>query len=306
MTSHKYLICVVGPTAIGKTAAAIALARHYHTEIISADSRQFYREMSIGTAKPTDDEQAQAVHHFVNSHSVNELFNVGDFEVQGLSKLEEIFGDHDMAIMAGGSGLYVNAITKGFDDLPKIDAAVREELNALFTQQGISALQQELSIADPEYYAQVDVNNPQRLIRALEVYRSTGKPFSSYRTGNSKPRPFKTIMIGLELPREHLYERVNHRVDLMMQAGLLEEVRSLLPDRHLNALNTVGYTELFDHLDGHTDLTTAVELIKQNTRRFAKRQLTWFKRDRDTQWFAPTDVPAIIQYVDNAIRHSNA
>lgn len=308
MNSDRYLIAVVGPTAIGKTAAAITLAQHYDTEIISADSRQFYREMSIGTAKPTADELAQAIHHFVDSHSINQLFNVGDLEVQGLSKLEKIFGEHEVAIMAGGSGLYVNAITKGFDDLPQIDSDVRKELNSLYTEQGIGTLQQELSVADPEYYAQVDVNNPQRLIRALEVYRSTGKPFSSYRTGSSKQRPFKTIMIGLELPREQLYERINHRVDLMMQAGLLEEVRSLLPYRHLNALNTVGYSELFNHLDGLTDLTTAVGLIKQNTRRFAKRQLTWFKRDRDTQWFAPTNIPAIIDHIDKVIRqhHSNA
>lgn len=305
--SSKFLISIAGPTAIGKTATAITLANHYQTAILSADSRQFYREMSIGTAKPSPKELTAAPHYFINSHSITDTFNVGDFEKQGLAKLEELFNEKDTAIMAGGSGLYIKAITEGFDELPEIDPAIRERLNRLFAQQGISALQDQLLIADPVYYDQVDLNNPQRLIRALEVYEGTGQPYSSYRKGSLQQRPFISIKLGLDMPREQLYDRINKRVDMMVSGGLIDEVKQLLPYRRLNALNTVGYSEIFDYLDGNTNLPRAIELIKQNTRRFAKRQLTWFRKDKDIQWFLPTDVSAIIQYIDKTIAaRSNA
>jgi tRNA dimethylallyltransferase len=306
MQSSKYLISIAGPTAIGKTAAAIALAQHYHTEILSADSRQFYREMSIGTAKPSPEELAAAPHHFVNSHSINETFNVGDFEKQGLNLLDNLFKQHNIVLMAGGSGLYLKAITDGFDELPDVDPSIRENLNSLFDEHGIIWLQEKLQQADPVYYKQVDVHNPQRLIRALEVFESTGQPYSSYRKGTVQQRPYQIIRIGLDMPRANLYDRINQRVDLMIASGLLNEVKELLPYRHLNALNTVGYSEIFDYLDGNSDLLRAVELIKQNTRRFAKRQLTWFRKNKNIQWFLPTDVPAIISYIDDTIARSNA
>ena len=283
----KKLIVVVGPTASGKTAYAIELAKKYDTEIISADSRQFFREMSIGTAKPTPEELSQAKHHFIDSHSIMDSFSVGDFEKQALAVLDDIFKTHDAAIMAGGSGLYIKAVCEGFDDLPVASTGIRERLNREFEEKGITLLQEKLKVADPVYYDEVDLNNPQRLIRALEVWESTGRPFSSYRKAEAAQRPFEIKKIGLDLPREVLYQRINDRVDEMVKHGLVEEVRSLLPYRHLNALNTVGYSELFDHFDGKTDPNTAIALIKQNTRRFAKRQLTWFRKDTGIRWLKP-------------------
>ncbi len=304
-SGQKYLISIVGPTAVGKTAAAIQLANHYQTEILSADSKQLFREISIGTAKPTDEELAQAHHHFINSHQVTEAFSVGDFEKQGLIILKKIFEQHNVAIMAGGSGLYVNAIINGFDDLPAAPPEIREKLNQLLSTEGIEVLQQKLFNADPVYYNQVDLNNPQRLIRALEVFESTGKPYSSFRKGSIAKRDFNIVKIGLDLPREELYNRINKRVDTMIADGLIDEVKALTQYRHLNALNTVGYTEVFDYLDGKTDLATAIAMVKQNTRRFAKRQLTWFKKDKDIQWLPPTDVLAMIYFIDNAIARLN-
>lgn len=287
---NKTLIVIAGPTASGKTAAGIRLARHFNTVILSADSRQFYREMSIGTAKPDAEEQAAARHYFIDSHSVEQLFSVGDFEKQGLALLDDLFKQHDVVILVGGSGLYIKALCEGFDDIPQADEGIREQLNNDLAENGITPLQEELKTADPAYYNEVDINNPQRVIRALEVYRSTGKPFSSYRKATTNKRPFNCIKIALDLPREVLYNRINTRVDIMVAQGLIDEVRSLLPYRHLNALNTVGYSELFDHFDGKSDLNTAIELIKQNTRRFAKRQLTWFRKDKDMQWLAPDEI----------------
>lgn len=294
----KTLIVIAGPTAVGKTAVAIRLAQQLKTEIISADSRQFYREMAIGTAKPADEELAAVKHHFINSHSVTDNFSVGDFEKQCLQLLEVLFKTHDQIIMAGGSGLFIQAVTKGFDELPVADTETRERLNQEFAEKGIELLQEKLKTADPDYYNQVDLNNPQRLVRALEVFEATGKPFSSYRKAVTNKRPFQVIEIGLDLPRELLYQRINQRVDNMIAEGLVEEVRSLLPYRHFNALNTVGYSELFDYFDGKTDLATAIELIKQNTRRFAKRQLTWFKKNKEIKWFMadkPDLIPAILE-----------
>jgi len=283
------LIVIAGPTASGKTAAAIQLAKYYKTVVISADSRQFYREMSIGTAKPTDDELAEVKHYFINSLSITENFTVGDFEKQCLSLLDELFQLHNIVILAGGSGLFIKAVTEGFDEFPDSDPGIREKLNKEFEDQGIVALQEKLKIADAEYYRQVDINNPHRIIRALEVFESTGIPFSSFRKSKTNIRPFQIVKLGLNLPREVLYNRINQRVDQMVQQGLVEEVRSLLPYRHLNALNTVGYSELFDYFDGKTDLRSAIELIKQNTRRFAKRQLTWFKKDTGIDWIVGVD-----------------
>jgi tRNA dimethylallyltransferase len=287
---NKTLIVIAGPTASGKTAAAIRLARHFNTVILSADSRQFYREMSIGTAKPDAEELAAAKHYFIDSHSIEQLFSVGDFEKQGLALLDELFKEHDVVILVGGSGLYIKALCEGFDDIPQADEGIREQLNNKLTEKGIMPLQEELKTVDASYYNEVDINNPQRVIRALEVYRSTGKPFSSYRKATINNRPFRCIKIALDLPREVLYNRINTRVDIMVAQGLVEEALSLLPHRHLNALNTVGYSELFDHFDGKTTLAAAIELIKQNTRRFAKRQLTWFRKDKEIHWLTPEEV----------------
>jgi len=280
----KTLIVIAGPTASGKTAAAIELANYYKTVIISADSRQFYREMSIGTAKPSDEELAAAQHFFINSLSITENFTAGDYEVQALELLNRLFDEHHYVLLVGGSGLFIKAVCEGFDEFPDTEPGIREQLNSEFEEKGIVNLQEKLKIADPVYYTQVDINNPQRLIRALEVFIGTGKPYSSFRKSNATKRPFRVVKLGLTLPREKLYQRINHRVDEMVKTGLIEEVRSLLPYRHLNALNTVGYSELFDYFDGKTDFDTAIGLIKQNTRRFAKRQLTWFGKDKEINW----------------------
>lgn len=282
--SQKKLIVIAGPTAVGKTATAIRLAQQLKTEIISADSRQFYNEMSIGTAKPDAEELSQAKHHFINSHSITDNFTVGDFEKEALLLLDELFKTHDQLIMVGGSGLFIQAVTQGFDNLPAANPEIREKLNQEFAEKGIEHLQQKLKEADPDYYNKVDLNNPQRLIRALEVFQATGKSFSSYRKATVNTRPFESIKIVLDLPREELYDRINRRVDIMIEQGLVEEVHSLLPYRQLNALNTVGYSELFDYFDGKTDLPAAIDLIKQNTRHFAKRQLTWFRKDKEMKW----------------------
>jgi tRNA dimethylallyltransferase len=296
MLNPKSLIVVLGPTAVGKTSLAIQLAQKFDTEIVSADSRQFFREMNIGTAKPTQKELSAAKHHFINSHSITDSFNVGDFEKAGLEVISDIFKNKDIAILTGGSGLYINAICDGFDNLPETDPAVRQKLNQQLTDEGIASLQVQLRQADPEYYEKAK-DNPQRLIRALEVALSTGKPFSSYHQQQKKQRPFNIIKIGLNTARDKLYRQIDNRVNEMINAGLVDETRSLLPYRHRNSLNTVGYSELFDFFDETISLEKAVEMIKQNTRRFAKRQLTWFRRDPEIKWFEPSDYQEIEQYV---------
>ncbi|WP_317131820.1 tRNA (adenosine(37)-N6)-dimethylallyltransferase MiaA [Mucilaginibacter rubeus] len=301
--ANKTLIVVAGPTAVGKTAAAIKLAQQFNTVVVSADSRQFFREMSIGTAKPDESELATAKHYFINSHSITESFSVGDFEKQGLALLDELFKVHDKVILAGGSGLYIKAICEGFDDLPVANNSVREKLNQQLEREGITTLQKQLQQVDPDYYTQVDLNNPQRIIRALEVFETSGKPFSSYRNATVNKRPFNIIKLALDMPRGKLYERINLRVDLMVKQGLIQEVKSLLPYRELNALNTVGYSELFDYFDGKTSLDEALLLIKQNTRRFAKRQLTWFRKDKDFVWF-DAGAPDVIDQMLKAIETS--
>lgn len=298
MYKKKKLIVVAGPTAIGKTALAVALAKHYATEIVSADSRQFYKEMNIGTARPSDEELAGAVHHFIATHSVTELYSAGDFENDALETISGIFEKHDHAVLAGGSGLFIQAVTEGFDALPKADQEVRERLNTLFQEQGLSGLGTLLQTLDPEYYHMVDINNPQRLIRALEVCMTTGKTFSSFRQNNLKERPFQTIKIALNAERDYVYDRINKRVDMMIEAGLIEEVKGLQQYSHLNALNTVGYSEIFDYLNGDRTLQEAIDAVKQNTRRFAKRQLTWLRRDHEYRWFDPSQLQEIIDYID--------
>ena len=283
-TTTPTLIVIAGPTASGKTAAAIQLAQHFNTVVVSADSRQFFREMSIGTAKPNAEELAAAPHYFINSHSITESFSVGDFERECLVLLEELFQKHQVVIFAGGSGLYIKAICEGFDELPTADPVIRERLNAELAENGLLALQERLKLVDPAYYNEVDTNNPQRVIRAIEVYENSGQPFSSYRTAKTNKRTFNIIKLGLDMPREVLYDRINRRVDMMVADGLVEEVKALLPHRQLNALNTVGYSEIFEYFNGNTDLPTAISMIKQNTRRFAKRQMTWFRKDEGIIW----------------------
>jgi tRNA dimethylallyltransferase len=284
MAQNKTLIVIAGPTAIGKTALAILLARHFSTEIVSADSRQFYKEMSIGTAKPSVEELNAATHHFIDSHSIHSLFSTGDFEKQ--------------AIMVGGSGLYLDAVTKGLDELPDTDMDIRLYLNTLFENEGLEPIKLKLEEVDPEYYARIDQANPQRMIRGLEFFMSTGKKVSSFLTNSKKVRSFDIIKIGLNMDRSLLYDRINNRVDTMMQGGLLEEVKSLQPYQSVNALKTVGYTELFDYLSGSISMDQAVDKIKQNTRRFAKRQLTWFRRDQEIHWFEPGQALEVINYID--------
>ena len=279
------LICVVGPTAIGKTKLAIELANAFNTEIISADSRQFFKEMSIGTAVPSAEELTAATHHFIQNKTIFEPYNVGDFKTEALQLLDKLFTRKDVVIMVGGSGLYVDAVTKGLDDFPKIPLKIREQLNDELEKNGLDALQKELKEKDALYFKKVDIQNPHRVIRALEVIRTSGKPYSSFLNQEKKERPFKTVYIGLTADRKIIYDRINKRVDIMMEAGLLEEVKKLVPHKELNALQTVGYRELFDYLDGNSTLDEATSEIKKNTRRFAKRQNTWFKKNESINWF---------------------
>jgi len=282
---NKYLISIVGPTAIGKTALSIKLAQYYNTEIISCDSRQFFKEMTIGTAVPEPEEQAAATHHFIQNKSILEEYNVGTFELEAISKLEELYKKHDVLIMVGGSGLYVNAVINGLDDFPKVPTAIREELTQRLASEGIESLQNQLKELDPITYEKIALDNPQRLSRALEICIGSGKPYSSFLNVKKNSRIFKTISIGLAADRELMYDRINQRVDIMMGNGLLEEVKTLYPHKGLNALNTVGYKELFNYLDNEWELDFAISEIKKNTRRFAKRQVTWFKRNKETTWF---------------------
>src|ERR1043165_2925753 len=273
----KTLIVIAGPTAVGKTALSVSIAKELHCPIVSADSRQFFREMNIGTAKPSTEEMSQVPHYLVGSHSIAEDYNVGKYEAEVIPLLNELFRDHDFVILCGGSGLYIDAVCKGFDELPEADPEIRKRIGNILQAEGIEGLQNLIRELDPEYHSKADLQNPQRLSRALEVCLSTGKPYSSFRKGNKKKRNFETLKIGLNMDREKLYGRINLRVDDMMKAGLAEEARSLFPNRHLNALQTVGYSELFAHFDGKISLEAAAEQIKQNTRNFAKRQLTWFR-----------------------------
>ena len=282
---QKYLIIIAGPTASGKTALSIDLAQHFDAEILSCDSRQFFKEMSIGTAKPDADELAAAPHHFINSLSIQEEYNIGDFERDVDAFLADYFQEKDIAIMVGGSGLYIKAVCEGLDHLPEVNASIRKDLTAWHEREGLTPLQKELEECDPVYYAKADIENPHRVIRALEICRGTGQPFSSFQgQKKAKKTNYNIIKLGIRWDREKLYERINLRVDLMLEQGLLEEVKGLYPHRALNALQTVGYQEIFDYMDGHIDLAEAIRLIKRNSRRYAKRQMTWFRKETDMIW----------------------
>jgi len=305
MAKKKTLIAIVGPTAVGKTAMAISLAQYFKTEIISADSRQFYREMTIGTAKPDLEELASAPHHFINSHCITQDYSAGDFEREALHKLDDLFRQHDVVVMVGGSGLFVRALCEGLDDLPKAGDEVRERLNNEMAQLGLEQMKERLKTIDPAYYQIADIDNPQRVVRALEVFEATGKPMSFYHKKNLSKRPFDILTIGLNMARPQLYERINLRVERMMELGLLEEVKSLFPFRNKPALLTVGYAELFDYLDGNISLEEAVERIKQNSRRYAKRQITWFKKYGNTSWFQPDETGTVIDFINAKLIEGN-
>lgn len=288
---------IAGPTAVGKTALAIEVAKAFGTVVISADSRQLFREMRIGTARPTEQEMQHVPHYFIASHSITEDYNVGRFEADTTRLLDRLFREKEIVVMAGGTGLYIDAVCNGMDEVPQSDENIREMLMSVYEEKGLEALHEMLKEKDPVYYEQVDLHNPHRVMRAVEVCLITGKPYSSFRKGGKKQRNFNVIKIGLNMERDALYDRINRRVDEMMRSGLLEEAKELYAHRHRNALQTVGYKELFEHLEGSTDLNTAVELIRRNTRRFAKRQMTWFKRDAEMTWFDPGEKETIIRFI---------
>lgn len=283
----KTCIIIVGPTAVGKTALAIQVAQYFSTEIISADSRQCFKELNLGVAKPSAEELQLVKHYFINSHSIKDTLNAAIFEQYALAKAKEIFKQHDIAVMVGGTGLYIKTFADGIDEVPIINPSIREQIIADFEWEGLEWLQKEVAAKDPLYFEKGETKNPQRLMRALEVKLSTGKSIIEFQTQQKRNRDFNTIRIGLEIPKEGLHKKINSRVDAMMQNGLLEEVKSLVPYKDLNALQTVGYRELFGHLIGDLTLIDAVEAIKINTRQYAKRQLTWFKKDEEVNWCAP-------------------
>jgi tRNA dimethylallyltransferase len=297
------LISIVGPTAIGKTALSIKLAEHFNTEIISADSRQFYKEMKIGTAVPSTEELKAAKHHFIQHKSITENYNVGDFERDAILKITEVHKSNPVVVMVGGSGLYVKAVTEGLDYFPEVDKKIREQLNNQLETNGLKTLKEKLKDLDIDSYKTIALDNPQRLIRALEICIGTGKPYSSFLTQPKKTRGFKTISIALNADRSIIYDRINKRVDMMIKNGLIDEVKHLIKHKDLNALNTVGYKELFRYLSGEDTLEFAISEIKKNTRRFAKRQLTWFRKDNSITWFDyNTKITTIIEYIENEIK----
>lgn len=307
----NYLITIIGPTAIGKTSLSIALAQRFGCDIISCDSRQFFKEMRIGTAVPSDEELASATHHFIQNKSIFEPYSVGDFEKEAIAKLDELFKKNNIQIMVGGSGLYVDAILKGFDSFPEIDSQVRDEVRMNYEEKGIDYLQNQLQLLDSDYFNFITetnpqtLQNPQRMMRFVEVCIGTGKPYSSFLNKEKNKRNFTPIIIGLEAERSIMYERINQRVDIMINEGLLAEAEKLFPNKELNALQTVGYRELFDYFEEKTSLDFAIEEIKKNTRRFSKRQLTWFKRTENTVWFDYlTDRKKIIKHINKLIHNS--
>ncbi|SFF76175.1 tRNA (adenosine(37)-N6)-dimethylallyltransferase MiaA [Sunxiuqinia elliptica] len=298
---NKALIVVQGPTGIGKSHLSIQLAKHFNTEIISSDSRQLFKELSIGTAVPSPDELSQVPHHLIHSHSIHDDYNASRFETEALELIEQLFSSRNQLIMAGGSMLYVDAVCKGIDFQPDVDPVIRESLVNDWQEKGIEHLRLKLKQLDETYYQQVDLKNPKRLIRALEVCLMTGKPYSSFRKETIKERPFKIIKIGLNMDREALYDRINQRVDQMIAEGLEDEARKIYPFRHLNSLNTVGYKELFAHFDGAISLEKAIELIKRNTRRYARKQLTWLRKDEHINWFHPDNLDEIITFTEQQL-----
>lgn len=285
----KKLVVIVGPTASGKTALAMDLALWWNTEIISADSRQIYKELEIGTAKPTDQELKLVKHHFINTHSVEEVYNAAQFGMDAEALILHLFQKHDCLIVCGGSGLYLKALLEGFDEMPAVPAEVRDQIVAQYQEKGLGWLQAEVKQKDPDYFETVDIQNPQRLMRALEVFAATGKPFSAWRKKSKKTLPYSVIKVGLDLNRDKLYERIDTRMDKMIVNGLFEEAAKFYPQKHLNALQTVGYQEIFGFMDDLYDKEEAIRLLKRNSRHYAKRQLTWFKRDAEVQWFQSSD-----------------
>jgi tRNA dimethylallyltransferase len=298
---NKHLIVVAGPTAVGKTAVAIAVAKHFHTVVISADSRQLFREMTIGTARPTPEEQAQVRHYFVNSHSIDTPYDAAQYGRDALALIDMLFREHTVLVLCGGSGLYIKAVLEGFDDIPEVSESIRAELVGQFEAQGIGWLQARMEEEDPELFGSIDRHNPHRLIRALEVKRGTGQSIAAFRTQRQHTLPFHVHQVGLTLPREQLYARIDARMDAMIEAGLFEEARALYPFRAHNALQTVGYQEIFDWMDGQYDRDEAIRLLKRNSRRYAKRQLTWFQRDEAMRWYSPFDLGIILHDLEHAM-----
>lgn len=298
----KYLIVIAGPTGIGKTDLSIEIAKKYKAEILSCDSRQFFKEMNIGTAVPTKKELEEVKHHFIQNISIEQEYSVGKFEIDALKKINEIHNTNEFVVMVGGSGLYIDAVCRGLDHFPDVPNTLRDELNLKHEKQGIEVLKEQLDALDPEYYKEVDQANPHRIIRALEICIHTGKTFTSFRKQQQKARPFKTIKLILTRDREELYERINKRVDFMMAQGLLEEARNLYKHKENNALQTVGYKELFAYFDGEWDLETAILEVKKNTRRYAKRQMTWYRRDSNSIFFNPSDKQQIVKYIETQIK----
>jgi tRNA dimethylallyltransferase len=303
MSGKKYLVIIGGPTASGKTAFAIQVAKHFNTAIVSCDSRQFYKEMNIGTAKPNAEELAQVKHHFIDSLSIENQYSVGDYEKEVLPLLDELFESNDYVVMTGGSGLFINAVCFGLDRFPEVPESTRKMVEQDLEQKGIELLQQELKVSDPEYFEEVDIQNPKRLMRAIEVIRTSGKPFSSFRKHKTSPRSFYPIFLQMHHSREHLYARINKRVDLMMEAGLLEEVKGLYSEKDSNALQTVGYQEFIPHLDGKSSLEEAVNLVKQNSRRYAKRQITWLRRDGFWKHVRPEDFNIALSVIEQKVKN---
>ncbi len=296
----KRLIVIVGPTGSGKTDLSIRLARHFAAPILSMDSRQFYRGIPIGTAQPTPEQLQAAEHHLIASHDLEDCLNCGSYEILALEILEHLFAKHETVVAVGGSGLYVQALCEGMDDLPRADEELRKELAGRLQHQGLESLSEQLRELDPAYWEQVDRQNPARVLRALEVCLQTGRPYSELRTGTTRKRDFEIVKIGVDMPREVLYERIDRRVEMMIEEGLIEEVRRVYPLRHLNSLQTVGYKELFRHFDGELTLDEAIELIQRNSRRYAKRQLTWFRRDEQIHWFHPTQFDEILDLLNTS------
>ena len=294
---NKYLIVILGPTGVGKTKVAVEVAKKLNTEIISCDSRQIYKELKIGTAVPSEKELAEIKHHFIQTKSIHDYYNASMFEFEVLELLDKLFIKCDHVLMAGGSGLYINAVCDGIDDLPAVDPDLRKELIEKYDNEGIEGLRKQLKLLDPEYYAIVDLKNHKRILKAIEVALITGKSYSSFLKHQKKERPFNVIKIGLEMDRDDLYRRINERVDRMIEEGLPDEARRYYKDKHLNSLSTVGYKELFDHFDNKITLDRAIELIKRNSRNYARKQLTWFRKDGDIKWFSPDNIDQIIEFI---------
>ena len=299
MSGRKRLIVIVGATGSGKTDLSISVAEHFAAPIISTDSRQFYRGMAIGTAQPSREQMARVEHHLVDCLDVTEEFNCGAYERVALERLAELFMEHDTVVAVGGSGLYIKALCEGMDDLPDAEPALRETLLKRVETEGLESLVEQLRELDEVYYNEVDRCNPQRVLRAVEVCLTTGQPYSLLRKGGTKQRDFEIVKVGIDYPREELYDRINRRVDMMIEEGLEAEARAMLPQRHLNALQTVGFSELFDYFDGTISREEAIELIKRNSRRYAKRQMTWFRRDKDIQWFTKPKASEVIEYIES-------